>query len=293
MAKRNKTNSSLVTDCSGFESILMKSENDALKGVLPQKSKPSSQDSVLDILGEEPADSVNLETKNGILDWGDIPSSSKFHNKSVSNWTSKDLFIYLKSEVSFRSGKKWNSSAIAIGIQTLRQVREYLQEITEKDIGSETIKKYIDWFIANEMNSEISKKGEFYISSIIKKNIIKKFVKHDNLSSSFVNNTEGSATLDRDNIGKIFQTSKMLFITRYGVVVSTNWLVSSGKFSTAEEAMAAVKNMLNLYSNKSEIKKTTEFLSPYNTKYKIPGLDELIKSVDAKVEFRDNVSLLF
>jgi len=302
MAKRKKKETKKMIQSpienSGLESILTRSAKDTINGFSPFSKR--TQDDVLDILGENKLDiidengnSIDPNNQCGEIDWDSIKSPSKhinFMNKPLEEWGGKQLFLHLKYAVTKKYDKPWENIAIAGGIQSIRLLGEEISKLSGKPPSSpKIIKAYLDWFVLNEIDSQIAKKGDFFMSSLRNKILIKRFLKqyHEDAvieqdTSPVIKETE----VNFDNMDDLFRTSKLLFMTKYGVVITFNWLLlkKGFTFDKAKQIVEGVlKDVLKMdVSIAKEIAKATKSFSPYPVSYKTIGLDSLLDMVQEK-----------
>jgi len=262
------------------------SQKNAIEGIGPKNKK--KQPSIFDVIGNNSLEITNSEIsesknlpdkkflKSGISDWKNLPIKRAVSsmNKPVEDWHSEQFYIYFSRLYKEKYPLSNLETSTRAGITFMKKLLEDFKETLNREFNPEVIKKYLDWFIKNELDIFISQKGKFVLQDLRSKKAMRRFDNQHRIEESAIVVDEVVSVVP-DNAFKrmtlIFKASRINFIMKYGVVISLYWLINekSIKPDEAKDIIIAILKDTNKEGESSieKVKIITSSFSPYPLTY--------------------------
>jgi hypothetical protein len=224
--------------------------------------------------------------------------------KNIADWNSADVFYYIGYLYAEKYGQPLPLNQIPAQVE-IKKIQGALEEefgafhwLMIKDYVIFFFEKYIDFFRRKNF-----KNGCFYINHMLNDKVIKAFVKQYNFEKSCreYNLKEKDLkdpimSLKNSEIEKSFILGDANLVSKFGVVISVNWLMKV-KSMTEEEAVRIVKSGCHkIFKRKAfqSVKEATEKFSPYPSWLPFKDYQSLLLSiisdVSLSVNFKDTES---
>jgi len=217
--------------------------------------------------------------------------------KVIDNWITSD-FVRFASRIFYsRYGKKWTLNFSAQCKEVLK-IKDCLSEIFGF-CNNAILKDYIEWFFEHKSDVFVEKNGEFFFSYLCYDKILSLFYveysfkhpeeQHDNEEQ--YNNEEQYDSIDTPeiksedqfaDIENTFLLNDEDFVSKYGVIIAVNWLITSRKFS-AKEAIHYVYSACDKIHSKGlfdNVIKSTVKYNPYPGRLEFLDANKIAKKIN-------------
>lgn len=243
-----------------------------------------------DMLGDSPAPK-ELEIVEGTSrHWktiiGNKPKSKiqdAFKDKSEKIWNNKDLVEYFAHLFFQKTGAEVETT-VATSVGSLKRMKDCFTILTGRNPTTSETRKYLEWFIDERLTFLLSKYNRFKTSYWYYEKNVQDFIE----TALNVEKVKTETGLDSNVKDAKFFTSSMMyaickadrenFVKRYGIVLSTVWLIKKEGMSEAE-AVREVSDIVVKFTEISgfdAIMKSTLRNNPYPTWCNFQSLEAML-----------------
>jgi hypothetical protein len=299
MAKKpKKEKMKTIEKPSAFESMLGKSEKNALLGIGPKTKQ--KQDDIFEIIDEPKLEVVDKHGKvvdptgsSGELEWNQIkykkPRSYSME-LPVEEWKPAYFFVHFKELYRAKYPGVEFTTTNQVGAITIKTLKEDFKNLNGSEVSNSFIKNYIEWFVANELEKIIAKAGFFRPIHIRNKASVKRFLREYQEPQSVAAIVIPNVEVDFGSIDRTFNVDKISFLTNYGVVIAMAWLVNKKSLPVIKAKKIVADILLDARkegeSTLQKIVRSTKSLQPYPLSYNVEGLSEILAGIqETNIQF--------